>query len=162
MARFLFALLLLTAGMLQAALAPMGPVDVRPDFALVLLLVWSAGHGTEEGLFWAFGLGIWLDFLTLDPLGTHAIPLLIVAVIGGAVRGRLFRSGAILPVLAVVGATVGSHFIRLVIDALRGESILVLAEFRLAFVMALMNALVVPLVYLALLLIERWTPARVS
>ncbi|MFW6074714.1 MAG: rod shape-determining protein MreD, partial [Chloroflexota bacterium] len=108
MGRVLFALTLMVAGIIQASLSPsLQLLEVMPDFALVFLLIWSASYGVDEGLIWAFGLGLWLDFLTLTPLGSHAIPMLVVALVGGAVRGRFLRSGAILPIVAVVVATIG-------------------------------------------------------
>src|SRR5262245_36513159 len=85
--RAFFALLLISLATVQATFVPaLGVFGVFPDFVLVFLLIWSAARGVGEGLIWAFGLGIWLDLLTMDPLGTHAIALLVVAVIGGSVR----------------------------------------------------------------------------
>jgi rod shape-determining protein MreD len=163
MSRFLFALLLLTSALMQASfLRAIDGLPVVPNVALVLLLVWSASHSVEEGLIWAFALGLWLDMLTLDPLGIHAIPLMLVALAGWAVRGRLFRSGAILPIAAVLLVTVGSGMVMLVLDVLRGERVMLLPQMRLLLLMALLNALIVPLVYLVVLIIERVTPSRVS
>ena len=163
MSRLLFALLLLTSALMQASfLQAVDGLPVVPNIALVLLLVWSASHSIEEGLIWGFALGLWMDLLTLDPLGSHAIPLLLVALTGGAVRGRLFRSGAILPVVAVLAATVGAGILTLMLDFLRGERVMLLAQLRLTVLMAFLNALVVPVVYVIVLIIERVTPSRVS
>lgn len=163
MNRFLFALLLMTAALMQATFLPAANVvPVIPNIALVLLLVWSATHNVEEGLIWAFALGLWVDMLTLDPLGIHAIPLMLVALGGWAVRGRFFRSGAILPIAAVVLVTVGAGLLMLLLDVLRGERVMILAQMRLLLLMAFLNALVVPLVYFVVLVIERVTPSRVS
>lgn len=162
MTRVLFALSLLIAGLLQATLAPaLDLLEVMPDFALVFILIWSSSRGAEEGLLWAFGLGIWYDFLTLEPLGAHAIPLMIVALVGGAVRGRFFRSGAILPIIAVIVATIGHNLIRAVIIAMSGDPVMFIAVARLSLVGALLNALVVPLVYILILFFERLAPRRV-
>lgn len=163
MGRLLFALLLLTAALLQATLLQaIDGVEVVPNIALVLLLVWSASHSIEEGLIWAFALGLWFDMLTLDPLGIHAIPLMLVALAGAAVRGRFFRSGAILPIAAVVGVTIGAGLMMMALDFLRGERAPFLGQMRILLVMAFLNALFVPLIYLVVLIIERVTPSRVS
>ena len=163
MSRLLFALLLMAAVLVQASFFPaIEGVEVIPNIALVLLLVWSASHSAEEGLIWAFALGLWFDMVTLDPLGIHAIPLLTVALAGWAVRGRFFRSGAILPIVAVVAVTIGAGFLGIVIDFLRGERILFVGQMRILLVMAFLNALFVPLIYLVVLIIERVTPGRVS
>lgn len=163
MGRLLFALTLLVSGLIQASLLPSADlIAIMPNFALVMLLIWSSSHGVEEGLLWAFGLGLWMDLLTLDPLGSHALQLFVVAGIGGAVRGRFFRSGAILPVAAVIVATLGASFVGFVLEMLRGLDISLIGSARLALMAALLNALVVPVAYFLLLMYERWTPRRVS
>lgn len=162
LARVLFGGLLLFSALLQATFIPaLGVFSVYPDFALVLLLIWSSVRGAAEGMVWAVGLGLWLDLLTLDPLGTHAIALLAVAAMGGAVRGRLFRSGAILPVLAVIVATLAYDLALVVIHILQGGQVDVAGAMRLALLNALLNALLVPVLYGLLALIERWMPRRV-
>jgi rod shape-determining protein MreD len=163
MGRLFFALLLLAAALVQASFLPaIEGVEVIPNIALVLLLVWSASHSVEEGLLWAFALGLWFDMLTLDPLGIHAIPFMVVALAGWAIHGRFFRSGAILPIAAVAAVTIGAGFLGIVIDFLRGERILFFGEMRILLVMAFLNALFVPLIYVVVLIIERVTPGRVS
>jgi len=161
--RFLFTMALMFVTLLQATFFPaMELLNIIPDFALVLLLVWSSSRGIGEGLLWAFGLGIWIDFLTLDPLGTHVIPLLAVAVIGGITQGRLFRSGLVLPGLAVIGATLAYRLIEIVMKVFNGRSVEVFGEARLALLAALLNVLLVPLVYGCILMMDRWIPKRVS
>ena len=163
MGRILFAISLMLAGLVQASLLPSADlIAILPNFALVMLLIWSASHGVEEGLLWAFGLGIWMDLLTLDPLGSHALQYFIVAAIGGAVRGRFFRSGAILPVAAVVAATLGAGVAGMVMDLFRGLDISLIGSARLILMAALLNALVVPVAYFLILMYERWAPRRVS
>lgn len=162
-ARFLFATTLFFTGLIQASLLPsLALLEIMPNFALVFLLIWSASYGPEEGMLWAFGLGLWLDVLTLAPLGTHSIALLVVALVGGAVRGQFFRSGAILPVVAVIGATLAFGMIRMTMQYLSGGPVSFVASLRLAVIAAFLNALVVPFAYGALLMFERWAPRRVS
>ena len=161
-ARVLFALLLVATALLQATFLPaLDWLDVIPDFALVFLLIWSATHGPREGLAWAFALGLWLDFLTMDRLGMHAIGLLAVALIGGATRGRMFRSGMILPLLAVLVATLAFNFVMLVVKTLAGEPVDAAGTLRVALVSSLLNALLVPLAYGILFVFDRWIPRRV-
>lgn len=162
-ARFFFAVLLMFTALLQATFLPaLRLLGVLPDFALIFLLIWSASHGATEGMFWAFGLGLWMDFLTLERLGTHSMALLVVAAVGGASRGRLFRSGAILPLFAVVVATLAYSAAGFIIAVLGGEAVSLAGSLRLALVSAALNALVVPLAYVILLVFERWAPRRVA
>jgi rod shape-determining protein MreD len=162
MARFSFATLLLATALLQATFIPAtGLMGIFPDVVLVFLLIWSATHGVAEGMVWAFGLGLWMDLLTLEPLGTHGIALLAVAVIGGAAQGRLFRSGAILPVVTVVVATLAYGLVGTVVALARGETVYLASGARLAVMTALLNALLVPIAYGLLLVFDRWIPRRV-
>jgi hypothetical protein len=48
------------------------------------------------------------------------------------------------------------------LDFLRGERVMMLAQLRLIVLTAFLNALVVPVVYFIVLVIERVTPSRVS
>lgn len=163
MDRFLFSIVLMTVTLLQATFFPAtGWLNIVPDFALVSLLVWSSSRGVEEGLLWAFGLGLWLDFLTLDPLGTHVLPLLVVAVIGGVTQGRLFRSGLVLPAVAVIGATLAYRIVEMLVKVLTGRVVEMSGEIRLALLAALLNVMLVPLVYGFVLIMDRWIPKRVS
>lgn len=162
MARFLFAILLIAASLVQSTLLPaVQLLGLLPDIALVLLLVWSATHGIFEGVFWAFGLGLWIDLLTMDRLGTHGIALIVVAVIGGATRGRLFRSGAVLPIVAVLAATMAFNLVSLLLGTLSGDAVDVAGTLRLALMTSLLNALLVPLAYGVLFVFDRWIPHHV-
>ena len=163
MARFVFGVLIATVALFQSAFFPaVGLLEITPDFVLVFLLIWSSSHGVLEGMLWAFGVGIWLDLVTLTPLGTHALALLPVVAIGGLVSTRLFRSGAVLPILTVVAATFAYHLVQFIMDAAAGEVLGVEAFFRLSLLAALLNALLVPVSYGAMLVFERVMPSRVS
>jgi rod shape-determining protein MreD len=151
MARILFALLLFTAAMIQAVTLPsLHVLGVLPDLVLVLLLVWSALRGTGEGLIWAFSVGILLDVLGLDPLGTNGLALLVVVLMAGPARRRLLHSGIVFPMLLVVFATMLHAFVLLVLRSDASAGIPVSAVFRIAFLQGLLNAVLVPPIYVIL------------
>ncbi len=160
--RVLFAILLLLTALLQATFFPAtGFLGIVPDFALVLLLIRSATHGVSEGVAWAAALGFWIDLLTMETLGTHVLALLVVALIGGLTGGKLFRSGAILPLLTVLAATLAYSLVHSLMSAASGDSFGGVSAFRLAIMTSLLNALLVPLAYGVLLVFDRWIPRRV-
>lgn len=160
--RILFAALLMLTALLQATFFPAtGLLGIVPDFALVFLLIRSATHGVSEGLVWAAALGFWIDLLAMDPLGTHVLALLVVALIGGLTGGKLFRSGAILPVLTVLAATLAYSLVLVILSAMAGDPVRAASAFRLAIMTSLLNALLVPLAYGVLLVFDRWIPRRV-
>ena len=150
MARVLFALILFAAALLQAAVLPeLRLLEVLPDLVLVLLLIWSALRGIGEGLAWVFGVGLVLDALAMDPLGTNGLALVVAALLAGPARRRFFHSGMVLPLALAVTATVGHA---LVLGVLRGSGGLG-ATIALQ---ALLNALLVPPLYLVAGWMDRW------
>jgi rod shape-determining protein MreD len=160
--RILFAVLLMLTALLQATFFPAtGFLGIVPDFALVFLLIRSSTHGVTEGLIWAAGLGLWIDLLVMDPLGTHVLALIVVALIGGATRDKLFRSGAILPILTVLAATMAYSLVLTILSVMAGDAVGGVSAIRLAIMTSLLNALLVPVAYGVLLVFDRWGPRRV-
>jgi rod shape-determining protein MreD len=161
-ARFFFAVLLLLTALIQATFVPaLGLLGVMPDLALLLLLIWSASRGVTEGLVWAFGLGLWMDLLAMDPLGTHSLALMVVALIGGLVGTHLLRSGFLLPMLTVLAATAAYDVAASVVALFGGETVAAVGMLRMTLVSSLLNALLVPFVYVFLLVVDRWIPRHV-
>lgn len=157
MARLLFALLLATVLLTQATLLPsLELLGVLPDLTLVLLLVWCAMRGTAEGLLWVFGAGLLLDVLALDPLGTNGLALLIVAVLAGPSRRRFFHSGLVFPLVLTMIATVIHAVVLLLLRSDAAAGLPIASAFRLIVLQALLNAVVVPALYLIAGWMDRW------
>jgi len=166
MPRIVFAILLILMALIQNTVLPMGRIlGITPDLVLVTLLLWSATREPGEGLAWAFGIGIFLDLLTLAPLGSTALSLLPVALIGWLSRGRFFQSGLLFPLLMTLAATVAHSLASIILTWLLvilrlnpagSGTIDPLAALQLATLGALLNAIVAPLLYLVVQLVNRW------
>lgn len=157
MPRICFAILLILMALLQTTVLPMGRfIGITPDLVLVSLLLWSASREPREGLAWTFGIGIFLDLLTLSPLGSTALALLPVAVTGWLSRSRFFQSGLIFPLLMTMAATLAHSLALLLLAPLTGNHLNLIAAMRLALLGALLNAVVVPPLYLIVQLLDRW------
>ncbi|HCG31042.1 MAG TPA: rod shape-determining protein MreD [Chloroflexi bacterium] len=162
MTRVFFGLSLALVAMLQASFVPaLGLIAIQPDLALILLLAWSASRGMAEGMAWALGLGIWLDLLTLDPLGTHAFSLLVVAVIGGLAGQRIFRSGIVLPIVLVVVATLASGLVASLVARFSGDAAGGLEMMRPIVAAVFLNTMFVLVGWVVLLIVDRWIPRHV-
>lgn len=149
MARVFFALLLVSAALIQATILPNTRVlGVLPDLVLVLLLVWSAMRGVAEGAVWVFGTGLALDLLAMDRFGTNGLALLVVALLAGPARRRFFHSGLVVPIALTVVATVVHAVILLLLRSGTGAALPLSAAFRLIVLQALLNSLLVPPLYL--------------
>ena len=166
MPRIIFAILLLLMALVQNTILPMGRIiGITPDLVLVTLLLWSATREPGEGLAWAFGIGVFIDVLTLAPLGSTSLSLLPVALIGWLSRGRFFQSGLLFPLLMTLAATVAHSAALIVLTGLMAllrlnppgsGTIDPLAALQLATLGALLNAIVAPPLYVIVQLINRW------
>ena len=128
---------------------------VLPDFTMVIILVWSAVRGTQEGLVWAFAVGILLDTLALDPLGANALALLPAVLLGGMTSQRFFHSGLIVPILAMIVATFFHTVLLLLIRSSGGASLELAAVGRLMLYQAVLNVILVPPIYLVASMAQR-------
>jgi rod shape-determining protein MreD len=157
MARLIFALLIAAAAFSQAAILPtFHMLGVLPNVVLVLLLVWCAMRGTAEGLLWVFGTGLLLDVLALDPLGTNGLALLIVVLLAGPVRRKFFHTSLVFPILLAMVATLVHALVLLLLRSSDGAGLPVASAFRLVFLQALLNSLLVPPIYLIAGWMDRW------
>ena len=156
MTRLFFALVLIIIVLAQASALPaIVGGGIEPNLLLVCLLVWAGFRGPEEGLIWAFGAGLVMDLVALNPLGTTCLALIPVVLIGGLARRRLFHSGIIIPLVAVVGASLAFQVVIGVLGYFDGSAYPALVVIKLGMLTALLNMLVVPPLYLLLILLER-------
>lgn len=156
MTRLFFGLALLILALAQTTIMPViNVLEIGPNLVLVLLLLWSARRGAAEGLLWAFPIGIFLDLLALDPLGSNSVSLLPVALIGGLAQRRPLHSGVIIPMVAVLLATLAHQFVVMMLDAVSGARYGLLISLRLGLLTAMLNMAVVPILYLGMLILER-------
>ncbi|MBA3449819.1 MAG: rod shape-determining protein MreD [Chloroflexia bacterium] len=162
MTRPVFGLLLIVAALLQTALLPRWQLlVVTPGLVLVLIMGWSAFRGIPEALAWVFVAGFLLDVLGLDRLGVNALALLPVALIGGLTRGRFFHSTLVFPMFLAIAATFVYVETLLVLRTVLGEggdATQILGT--MTFLQALLNALMVPPLFLLLGWLQRTEPER--
>ena len=157
MARLFFAVLVVASALFQATLLPaVNPLQVQPNLVLVLLLVWTAQHGIGEGVIWAAGIGVLLDLLAMDTLGTNGLALLAVVLLGGAARRRFFHSGPMFPMVLTLLAAFVSPLLMLVLrDGLGPASADLLPAARLIVPQALLAMMLVPPLYLVAVVLDR-------
>lgn len=63
---------------------------VQLDLVLVLVVVWGLVRGARDGLAWAMVGGLVLDLLSLAPMGSYTLSLLVVAFLVGLIEGTSF------------------------------------------------------------------------
>ena len=157
MARVVYALLVFAVAIAQATVVPrFSPIEIQPDVTLVLLLVWSTNTSIAEGLTWAFGLGILIDVLALDALGTNPLALLPVVLLAAGARRQVFRNRLLFPIALAVAATF-LHAVALLLlrSGAVGDTPLATVA-RLVFLQSLLNSILVP----PLALLAGWLSGR--
>jgi rod shape-determining protein MreD len=149
MARPLFGMLLLIAAFVQAAVLPyVLPIEVAPNLVLILIFLWSLRRGVGEAVIWAFGIGILIDLLALDPLGLNGLALLPAVLLAPLSRRRFFQSGLVVPILVVGVATfVGGLALLGLRGLIVGPAVPAAVAVRVIVPQALLNALLVPPLY---------------
>ncbi len=163
MTRLIFALVIALMAIAQAAFIPaINVLSIGPNIVLVLILIWSAERGMAEGVIWTLPVGILLDLLALDPLGSNTLALIPVAIIGGLARRRLFHSGVIIPMVLVIAATVVHQAIGAIVSSATGSSYSLGVTIRLSLLTALLNVAMVPVLYIGIALLDRLGVVRAS
>ena len=94
--------------LLQATLGnQLALFQVKPNFILLLVLVWTSMRGRREGMVVAFLGGFWLDFLALGPLGISSVALIAASYIVGIGRRGIVVTHYLIPLwMAVMGTSV--------------------------------------------------------
>ena len=147
-------------GILHAGLAPEIEIaGVRPNLILVAVVLVTALLGFSAGIGWAFIGGLTANLLTVDPLGSVPLILLVVSafVTGtGRVAGRLTW---VFPILATFVASVIYDVLSLGLAVLLGQPLRVGIPFELVVPAAFLNAAIAGLlVYPARGIAHRFAP----
>jgi rod shape-determining protein MreD len=153
------ALLLVAGAVLQSSLAPhLSVVGVKPGIVLTLVVSWSIIRGASEGVIWGFVGGLALDLLSGAPVGLSALTLMMVGFLTNLGETSLFKSSLVLPLFAVFVASILSDAVQLAL--LRGFGWNLPwweAMGSVAAPSAILNAVIMPIVYLPLQWLNRRT-----
>lgn len=133
-------------------------LGVKPELVLMVIASWSLLRGTKEGLVWAFIGGICLDLLSGASFGMMTIALLTVSFIAGLGESSVFRTHIVLPLVIALITTLVYDLIILVILDLTGHPVVWLDSLtRIMLPSAVVNALLMPLVFWPLQWLHRKT-----
>ena len=150
---YLALLLLFGICLLQFTVMPKAGIDeVAPMLPLLAVVSWSLLRGPIAGAWWALVLGILLDFMSIELLGTYLAPMLLVAAIAGLGSRRLFTQRLWLPIMVTTLGTLGFLALHLGIIRLTGGYVdwNLDALLRLTLRPLLLNLLWLPLIYFPL------------
>ena len=113
--------LLAIAASLEASVLPyLRLYSGQPAIVLLLVLCWGLHAPLEEALFWAFVGGIFHDLLSITPLGTSTIALVIVLFGVEVIRKQVYRVSIITLMGMVLTSTVLHEVIVFIVLAVIG------------------------------------------
>lgn len=141
------------AVMWQTAGLPVpGLFGARADVALLIVLAWSYVRSPEDALVLAFAGGMALDGLSSHALGISVLALLPTVVLGTLRGARVLDTDWMMTMVLAVLATLSYHAILVALLAMTGNAPAPVDAFaRNGLPAALMNAMLIPPLYLALL-----------
>jgi len=95
-----FATLTTIVFVLQVAVVGGGIKWGRPDFLLILVVLWAWERGWKEGLLAGFAVGLINDIFFSPFLGLSAFSLSLVGYLSGEIRERVYEGNVVLLLMA--------------------------------------------------------------
>jgi rod shape-determining protein MreD len=144
-----WAAVVVTALLLQSTVfAQVKLAGAKPELMYLVTIVLAMLEGPSSGAVAGFSAGMAQDFLLNDPKGMTALVLTLVGYIVGTVRQFITTPSPALPTILVGTATAAGllfyGFVAFLLGRLPGD---VLFLFRVAFLSALYNAVLTPLLF---------------
>jgi rod shape-determining protein MreD len=137
----------------QAAALPVPALfGARADLAVLIVLAWSYVRSPQDAVILAFAGGIVQDGLSYHALGISTLALLPVVVLGSFRGARMLDTDWVTTMFMAAAATLAYHALLLSLIAVTGDGPSPIgALVRQGVPSALMNALLMPPLYLVLL-----------
>lgn len=164
MGRYIGIPILLLAAILNATvMAELRIEGGAPDLVFLMVLSWALLSQDQDVLLWAVAGGVFQDWLSLVPLGTSALGLLIVAFLANTAIGPVRRTNVVAPLVLAAAGTLIYHLVILGVLWVTGRAVAL--EQGLVYVTVptlIFNTLIVLPVFRAVGLVHGWlTPHRV-
>lgn len=141
-------LTVLVAALLQSSVVlPITLLGARPNLVLAVVLSWTLLRGGRAGLIWAAAGGLALDLLSSAPFGTFTVALLLTIGLIGLLDGLFYRPSILLPIVLMLAASPLFDLLSLLMLRTLGWDRPLLTQLPLLAGAALLNGLLVALVY---------------
>lgn len=139
-------------------------LDGAPDLVLLAVVGWALTGRAKQAMTLALIGGLLLDLLSGLPLGVSALPLILCAYLVGLGKGRFWEAHFLMPLGAVLGASIVYHGVQLgVLFVLGRLPELAFAVSRVVLPSAVLNVLLaLPTAQLAQGLEQRLYPPEVG
>ncbi|MEO8285952.1 MAG: rod shape-determining protein MreD [Chloroflexota bacterium] len=159
---YIGAILLFLASLVQSVVLPQAvPLAARPQLMVMLVVAVCLVEGLHDAIIWGFIGGLLLDLLSgpAFPLGSNALLLVLVALLASLGQADPFRDQVFVPLATVFFATVFYHTMTMVLAFVLGQEVPFLDNLlRVALPSAVLNTILMPVAYSALL----WLSERIG
>lgn len=128
--------------------------DVKPDFALIMIVLISNYLGSIKGQLIGFFSGLVEDFFSLSPFGFSALIKTVIGYLSGKTESKIFLDPIVVPIIFVfTGTIIKSLLSFFLIIAFSSEK--AGAVFSIALLIEIgLNIILTPILYLMLKLIR--------
>jgi rod shape-determining protein MreD len=134
-------LLAVVVGIVHAGLAPVIEIaGVRPNLALIAVVLVTSQQGFFSGIVWAFVAGLTANLLVQDPLGSFPLSLLLVSALVAGGNRLLGRMTWLFPILAAFAGSILADVVSLGVFRLVGEPLRIDDPVSLILPAAVLNA----------------------
>ncbi len=162
---YIGAVLLFLAGLVQSVVLPeVVPISARPQFVVLLVVAVCLAESLYEAIIWAFIGGLMLDLMSgpAFPLGSNALILVLVALLASLGQADPFHNLLLVPLVTAFGATVFYHVLLMGLSFTLGHQPAFLDNLvRVALPSAILNAILIPVAYSAMLWLSEKMGRRV-
>jgi rod shape-determining protein MreD len=154
--------ILFIAALLQAVVWPQAvPISARPHLVVLLVVAVCLAESLYDAVIWGFMGGLMLDLMSGPalPLGSNALLLVLVALMASLGQANPFQSLLFIPLATGFLTTFTYHILHMGLSMALGNNLAFIDNiWRLALPSALLNAILVPVAYSAML----WLSERVG
>lgn len=134
-------------GIVHAAIAPVIVVaGVKPNLALIAVVLVTAYGGFLPGVTWAFVAGLTVNLLVGEPLGSIPLALLVVAAMTAGGARLVGRVPLVYPVIAVGVGSAVADLIVLGLGQLVGDAVIATWPADVIVSAAVLNAVICAIV----------------
>lgn len=111
MARYIGIPILFLAAVLNATVMAQFRIwQGAPDLVFLLVVSWALLSNFRDALLWAVIGGVLQDLLSMAPLGTSALGLVVTVFVADSVFGQISRHNLVVPPLVAAAGTLICHF----------------------------------------------------
>lgn len=104
--------ILIIAAVLNATVMPEFRIGGgAPDLVLIIVVSWALLADVREAMLWSVVGGVLQDWLSVAPVGTSALGLVVIVFAANATFGRVSRNNVLVPPLVAAAGTVVYHLI---------------------------------------------------